>query len=256
MARRFPAMMLVLAGCAALASASVCAEHLYITTEHSPPSSMLQNGEVVGSATEKVRELLARAGIDYTIDLLPWKRAYALAQQRADTCVYSTTRTPERESLFKWVGPTDEGEWVLFGRAGRDYKLSALADARPLLIGTYSGDARDEYLRTRGFRVEPVQDDVSNPRKLLIGRVDLWAVAVRKGNAALVQSDWSNEIVPVLTFNRVKVYLACNLKLPDATIARMNLALASMQKDGSTRRIEQKYDRKTEEKVTGKSVPP
>ena len=71
------------------------------------------DGKVVGIATDKVRAAFERAGLPYTIELLPWKRAYAAAYQRPDACVYSTARTPERDPLFKWVGPTDSAEWVL-----------------------------------------------------------------------------------------------------------------------------------------------
>jgi polar amino acid transport system substrate-binding protein len=68
------------------------ASPLYITTEAAAPSSMPDSeGRVAGVATDKVRAALERAGLGYTIDLLPWKRAYAAARTRPDTCVYSTT---------------------------------------------------------------------------------------------------------------------------------------------------------------------
>jgi hypothetical protein len=54
-------------------------------------------------------------------------------------CIFSTARTPERDALFKWVGPTDEAEWVLLGRADHSFQLRSLEDARPLRIGTYNG---------------------------------------------------------------------------------------------------------------------
>ena len=44
-------------------------------------------------------------------------RAYAAARERPNACVYATSRTPERESSFKWVGPIDSAEWVLMARA-------------------------------------------------------------------------------------------------------------------------------------------
>ena len=53
---------------------------------------------------------------------------------------------------------------------------------------------------------------------------------------------WANKIVPVLTFNRVKLYLACNPGVPDATIARLNNALEAMDRDGSLRKIDRKYE--------------
>jgi polar amino acid transport system substrate-binding protein len=203
---------------------------------------MLEGGRIVGIGTDKVREIMARAGISYTIALLPWKRAYTAALERADACVFSTTRTPEREPLFKWVGPTDEAQWVLMARIGSGIRLASLDDARRYRIGTYNGDARDHFLRERGFTVDPAPNDMLNPTKLLMGRIDLWAASWRRGgNSVLEQNGWGQKIEPVLTFNRIQVFLACNRAVPDALIARMNAAFDAMGRDGTLRRIERKY---------------
>lgn len=238
MARRLRAA----AGAAALAAGLAAhAAPLLITTEQSPPASMKADGEITGRETDKVRELMARTGTDYKLDLLPWKRAYTMALSQPQTCVYSTSRTPERDRLFKWVGPTDEAEWVFWGRADHEFPLKTLEDARKLRIGTYNGDARDDYLRSRGFNVDPVSNDLVNPQKLLRNRIDLWAVAMRNG-AQMSPYDWTGKIVPLLVFNRVKVYLACNPSVPDELIARLNATLDEMRRDGTMSRLERKYE--------------
>jgi polar amino acid transport system substrate-binding protein len=216
---------------------------LFIAGEHVPPASWKEGSEVTGRETEKIRDMLARAGIPYRIDILPWKRGYMLAQRQPDTCIYSTSRTPEREREFKWVGPTDEAEWVFIGRPGHTFPLRTLEDARPLRIGTYHGDARDEFLRARGFKVEPVQNDASNPKKLLLNRIDVWAIGMRVGSQAPSRFPEieSGELVPLLAFHKVKVYLACNPAVPDALVEKMNAALDSMRRDGTFARLERKY---------------
>ena len=216
---------------------------LHLLTETSPPISMRSGDEVTGSGTEKVREIMARTGTGFTLELLPWRRAYTMALERADTCLFSTTRTPEREDLFKWVGPTDEAEWVLLGRADRNFQLRTLDDARNLRIGTYHGDARDEYLRARGFQVDPAPVDMMNPRKLMLDRIDLWAASLKRGTTLLKNNSWGANIVPVLTFNRIGVYLACNPAIPDELIERMNGALAAMGRDGTMQRIDRKWEK-------------
>jgi polar amino acid transport system substrate-binding protein len=227
---------------AASCSGIGCAAPLSITTEHSPPSSMLGADGVTGRETDKIRELMARTGTDYKIDLLPWKRAYTMALNQGRTCVYSTSRTPEREALFKWVGPTDEAEWQFWGRADHEFQLKTLEDARKLRIGTYIGDARDDYLRSRGFNVESVNNDLVNPQKLLLKRIDLWAVGMRSGSPGPRQFAGADKIVPLLVFNRVKVYLACNQSVPDELIDRLNAALAEMRRDGTMARLQHKYE--------------
>jgi polar amino acid transport system substrate-binding protein len=213
---------------------------LLITTEHTPPASMVVDGAVAGHEADKVHEMMARTGIRYRIDMLPWKRAYTMALTPSQTCVYPTARTPEREKLFKWVGPTDEAEWVLWGRADHSFPLNTLEDARKLRIGTYIGDVRDDFLRSRGFHVEAVPNDLLNPQKLMMNRIDLWAMGV--STAPRQKPEWQGQIVPLLVFNRIKIYLACNPSVPDAVVGRLNAALDEMRRDGTVSRLDRKYE--------------
>src|SRR4051812_8515778 len=102
-----------------LANAASKSPRLRLLTEASPPLSMMEGNTVIGSATEKIREIMVRTGTDYSIEQLPWRRALTFSRQHPDVCLFSTTRTPDREHLFKWVGPTDEVAWVLLGRSDR-----------------------------------------------------------------------------------------------------------------------------------------
>ncbi len=233
------------AGLLACCALPVCAEPagvaLRIVTEPSPPDTIVHEGKVSGNATDKIRAIMARTGTPYTLEVMPWKRAYLFASRERATCVYSTTRTPEREQQFKWVGPTTEVVWTLFGLAERHFALHELADARGLRIGTYLGDARDDYLRGLGHVVDAASVDAHNPAKLLLGRIDLWAVALRADTREPYQNRWPGKIVPVLTFRRLGVYLACNAGVPDALIARLNEALDAIKHDGLAQQIDARY---------------
>jgi polar amino acid transport system substrate-binding protein len=220
------------------------ATRLFVTTEQAFPGAYMENGKLVGHGTEKVREIMRRTGIAADIEMMPWKRALTQAQTQNATCVYSTTRTPEREALFKWVGPLIETDWVLYGRSGRQYNIKTLDDARGLRIGVYNGDVRGDYLAARGYRIETVQNDDSNPKKILAGRIDLWATGPHFADEILARTGLEGQIVPVLTFNHVQLYLACNPSVPDALVEKMQAALTAMHADGTVRSINQKYERR------------
>jgi polar amino acid transport system substrate-binding protein len=227
-------------GCAAPPAQSE--PRLYLTTELAPPYSVREGERVIGIGADTVREIMGRANIEHTIELLPWKRAYTAALERNDACVFSTTRTPEREPLFKWIGPIGEADWVLMGRADRKLHLNSLEDARNYRIGTYNGDARDQYLRARGFKVDPAPNDLLNLRKLMADRIDLWAASIRRGGMTLASMGYADKVVPVFVFNRIRVYLACNRAIPDAMSARMETAYDAMARDGTLERILHRYD--------------
>ncbi|MDH3642428.1 MAG: hypothetical protein OES38_10055, partial [Gammaproteobacteria bacterium] len=60
---------------------------LHLFTERFPPYSMTVDGsahatsadQVTGFAAETIKELLRRTNVSATLQLVPWKRAYALA---------------------------------------------------------------------------------------------------------------------------------------------------------------------------------
>jgi len=45
-----------------------------------------------------------------------------------------------------------------------------------------------------------------------------------------------------MVFHRVKVYLACNLAVPNDLIDKLNAALADMRRDGTLAKIDRKYE--------------
>jgi polar amino acid transport system substrate-binding protein len=51
-----------------------------------------------------------------------------------------------------------------------------------------------------------------------------------------------DKLVPVLSFNKAELYLACNRSVPDALIERLNTTLAAMNKDGTAKALERKYE--------------
>jgi polar amino acid transport system substrate-binding protein len=215
---------------------------LTLTAELTHPAVTVQAGRVTGHAAEKVHEIMRRSEIDYTMATMPWRRAYTLALNQDATCVFMTTRTPERETLFHWIGPISQADWVLYGRADRQYDVKTLEQVRGMRIGSYNGDVRGEFLAARGFNVDFVQNDESNPKKLLLDRIDLWVNSTRSSQPLLAKLGLLGKVAPVLSFNQAKLYLACNRAVPEPVAARMQAALRSMEADGTYKAIEQRYE--------------
>ena len=217
------------------------AASLQLFTEYTPPDIMRDGEKIYGISPDKVKEIMSRAGITYTVEIMAWKRAYELALRRPDACVFSTSRTPEREAHFQWIGPLREMDWTLYGLADPPLRLATLEDARGMRIGGYSGDVRAQYLLAQGFTVDAAGDNFSNPRKLLGRRIDLWVTSNQLANGILTQEGLAGKIVPLLTFRTSRTYLACNKAVPQAMIAAMTAAMADILKDGTAAAIDRKY---------------
>lgn len=89
---------------------SVSAGELNYYTEDYPPYNYLKNGKVTGIAVETLNLVWEELGESpKKISLVPWARGYQKILNENDIVLFSTTRTPERENLFKWACPIAEG---------------------------------------------------------------------------------------------------------------------------------------------------
>lgn len=220
---------------------SASAQSLRVLTEDYPPFNMPDSkGQVTGMATDVVRELFKRAGISYSIELQPWIRAFNTAVLEHNTCVYSTTRSDNREHQFKWIGPLVENPWVLYAGPASPKDIYDLEGVRRYKVGGYGGDAVAQFLIARGFNVELTPNDSLNARKLLLGRIDFWATGKYLGHS-LIKREKLSQLKPVLVFNTAFMYLACNPSIQDQTVNHLNGLLLGMQQDGFMARTSKHY---------------
>jgi polar amino acid transport system substrate-binding protein len=63
-------------------------------------------GNPSGFVTDMVREIAARQKVPDHIRLTSWKNAYDMALLHPKVVLFSAERTPERENLFQWGGPS------------------------------------------------------------------------------------------------------------------------------------------------------
>lgn len=248
---RISAFLFALFGC--VASAVIHAEELngsaggstradtsfVLLTENFPPYNMATDGKnfaqesnIKGIAVEVVRETFKRAGIGYNLTLrFPWDRIYKLAMENPGYGVFVTARLPEREKLFKWVGPIGPDDWILLARADSPIQLSTLEAARAYRIGAYKGDAIAMELARQGMKPITVLSDKDNARKLVDGQLDLWATGDPAGRY-LARQEGITGLKTVLRFNSAELFLALNKDTPDAVVQRLQRALDQLRKEG------------------------
>jgi polar amino acid transport system substrate-binding protein len=214
--------------------AAAPAETLHFVTEDVAPVTMAgpARGEIRGIATELVEKALAESRIPYDVSLFSWARAYDMALNDHDTCVYSTSRTAERDPLFKWIGPIVRDRWVLFGRIDGP-ALTSLDQARGHSIGGHYDGASTRYLKSLGFEIDEVADFHSNMRRVAAHRLDFAVSGLLGGAYAIAHDTELADIVPVLSFKDVDLYVACNKSVSDKIVARLNVIVQRMSEDGT-----------------------
>lgn len=232
----------------AAAVAQAAPERIDLLTENFPPYNMAADGKnfardenITGIASDIIREMCRRAGIDYTLTLrFPWERIYKMALEMPGYGVFVTARLPEREALFKWVGPIGPDDWVLLARADSEIEINSLEQARQYRIGAYKGDAIGEHLVAQGMRPSLALRDQTNVQKLQNGAIDLWATGDPAGRF-LAKQQGVTGLKRVLRFDSAELFLALNKQVSDETVEKLQGALEQMRADGTIDRITDRY---------------
>lgn len=215
------------------------AEPLQLLTEAYPPYSYQEDGVIKGIAVDLVKAVMADAGVEYEMKIQPWARAYGLALNTANHCVFSTVHTLERDTLFEWVEPLFASELYLVRKTGSNANPANLDDAKRYLVGTQLGDYTEGLLKQGGFtRVDLTSEIDLTIKKLLAGRIDLMPMA------ASMVTDLHKKAVPVepaVIFTRSVDSLACNKKTAPETLAKMRASLKKLIADGTQAGIFQRY---------------
>jgi len=211
------------------------AESLTLLAEDSFPANFVEAGELKGLSVDVLREAFERADVTFTMSVQPWARAYETALTSPGHCVFSAAHTPERDSSFRWIEPLNTIEMIVVAARDRPVSIKTREDLRRYTIGTYVGDYRENVLKEMQMHIESVRDDSLNAEKLRRGRIDLWAT----DSAKLPQL--KGEFLPVYTYHKVDLALACNKAVDPATVGRLQQAIKTVHEAGTFARYRAKY---------------
>lgn len=216
------------------------ASELTLFTEEYAPLNFEQDGQIVGMGTDQVVEMMSRAGVAYKMELTRWSRAINLAEKNADTCVFSTTHTEERDPNFQWVEPLNVDRTVLARAKGSGIEVTDVAAAAQLRTGTQTGDYTVGVLEENGFGnidLSPTPDVTL--KKLKMGRIDLIITSESFLEVAIAEG---HELEQVLVLSETVLSLACSKATDPAVVASLQSALQSIIDDGTQAEIQAKYN--------------
>ncbi len=208
---------------------------LRILTEPGPPTAFMQDGQLRGFGVDVVRELIERTGAHAQIEMMPWTRAYTIAQREPDIALFAMVRTPEREKRFQWVGPILHGKVRFYSLKSRGMQVNSLDDVAasgPLAVPKqwYSYEA----LQAKGL---PNLYGVPTPQTM----VTLFAHG--RGNLILLEDLLLRDMLapaglepadvqPQMVFMESSYYIAFSLDTDPAVVADWQAKLAEMRRDG------------------------
>ena len=211
-------------------------EPLSFITEAYPPYNFSDDNILRGIAVD----LLVIASQDTAqpvqrgqIRLMPWARGYRTVLSTPNTVLFATTRTTERERLFKWAGPIAATRVVLLARKADKIRIQSAADLQRYRIGVIHEDIGEQSLLALGVAKQQLQISANADalsRQLHAGRIDLWAYEENVAhwflrNANLDQDDFES----VYLLQQGELWYAFNPQVSDEKIQQLQKALDKLR---------------------------
>ena len=217
---------------------AAAAETVSFFTEEYAPFNYRDGKVIKGATVEQVEKVMADIGVDYTLELVPWARAYGMAQTTPMTCVFATAHNSTRDPLFKWIEPLLVDRNILITKTGSGVKADTLDEAKQYTVGTQREDYTETTLKEKGFtKLDVASDFNATLRKLLGGRIDMMPISELYFDK--LKQEQPLEMVTVLSTQPMGI--ACQKDFLDDLRRRMQVALDKLIADGTQRQIFQKY---------------
>ncbi|MCH4292763.1 transporter substrate-binding domain-containing protein [Shewanella sp. 3B26] len=208
---------------------------LNLMTEEYPPFNFTHNGKLQGMAVDL---LLAAARQNDSpvqaanIRVFPWTRAYTLTLHGKNSVLFSTTRTPERESLFHWVGPISPIRLVLLARKESAIRIKDASELERYRIGVVRDDIGEVTLSSMGLD-HRLQSNASTDLLLKMmarGRIDLWAYEETVARWLIKEAGMSfDDFEVVYVLKEAELYYAFSRDVPAPLRDRLQRAIDAIK---------------------------
>ena len=221
---------------------------LTVFTEINPPHNFEEDGEPRGISVDILLAVFNRAGIAKQrsdIRVVPWARGYAQTLRRKNTLLFATTRTPERDGLFKWVGPIGIHRQVLMAR--RDANIAPMDHTRFndytfCVVRQSSGAQRLLAAGVSPDKFIYVNSSFHAAQLLARGRVDACTFERVVASWAFLQLGYSaRDFETAYTFSELALYFALNKDTDERLVAALQAGLDQVRADGTMAAIVEGY---------------
>ncbi|NVJ99625.1 MAG: transporter substrate-binding domain-containing protein [Alphaproteobacteria bacterium] len=189
-----------------------------------PYVEKVEDGEPRGVGIEYVRALFSEAGIPYTLNVLPWRRAVKAVRESDSNCLIFANRTPDRESDYRWVSPIILGQWVFWGKPNSGIVINDLRDLELYRLVSKIDSASTKAMENElGFSGIAAMTDSQAAKLLVYGRADIMLSGLFDG--AVAAKEIGSEPFDILyRWKETSLDMACNKNTPTSLINQLNLA--------------------------------
>ncbi|MFK5892404.1 MAG: ABC transporter substrate-binding protein [Pseudomonadota bacterium] len=226
-------------------------DNVVIMTEVYPPYNMKVDGKLAGISVDVLESMLGHMGSTKDRShfvLTNWSRAYSLAEKRQNHMVFSTTRTAQRESIFKWVGPITKTTIGIIAPKNKKIILKTLSDINHYRVGTVLKDIGEQLLLEAGFdksKLHSISGENAielSFKKMKNNRIDMFAYEINAAKYEAKSKGFNLDDYQVIyTLKEGELFYAFNKSTDDQIINKWQKALDDLKADGTLKKILKKY---------------
>lgn len=220
--------------------------NLHLSNQEYPPY-MGESLPAGGILSAVVSEIFSRLNIDIGYEWFPNNRTLQLARTGHVDGSLGWTPTADRLKDLLFSDEILPFRMVLMHRAGESYAWKTLADLAPYRFGTTVGNFySDTFSSLHGkglLKVDSASDDVTNLRKLIARRIDLFPIEAETGLLLLRTNLPARDIDKLVIQDRpywsTPLCMVLSRKMPQAPalMAAFNRELARMKANGELARL-------------------
>jgi polar amino acid transport system substrate-binding protein len=208
----------------------------YFADPQASPNTYIEDGKLQGLSVDLLDKMWERMGADLNrsiIELVPWTEGYQRTLKENNTVLLSTARIPEREQLFKWVGPISPANYVLLAKSNRNISITAPEDLKKYKIGALEDNAATQALLDQGVKKEDlILADTPAPiiEMLENGTIDAFAIHDLSGFWQIKQSGANaSDYTASYTLGQGEGYYAFNNRTADSIVQSFQKALDDLK---------------------------
>lgn len=232
-----------------LACLPVMAQTLHFATEDFEPFNWGSAGKATGPMVEVVQSVCQTAGLNCPIEVLPWRRALAMAEDGQLDGVFALMKTPAREKKFFFTHPVVRTSLDFFVPATSNWRYRTPDDLSGMTLVVYgrSGSSSvlaDMVTQIPDARMETELSHLTAFRKLASGRYGPAAAVFgnRDGINLLLQREGLQDFKSAGQVMVIEFSIGMSRKKVDpAVFQRFNAALGRLRQSGQVRAILEKY---------------
>lgn len=208
-----------------------------------PPFVYFEQEKVQGLAYDIGLAIMNRLAYQGAIEVQPLARAQYTIQTSPNVISLWLGRIPEREKTVQWISPILNDAFSVYTLPGRP-TAESLAKAKKIgVLGAIIGAANAFEAKRHGLeRVELVNSDEANGKKLVTGRIDGWITLQCSADFFLARNSVPGDMfMRGVKLGDYQAWIVASAKVDQATVVQWQNALVALYNDGTLTKIYTKY---------------